>query len=290
MSRGRGKRSTELVTAAETILEEIQPASVRALCYRLFVAGLILDMGKSSTNGVSRLMRIAREDEEVPWEWIVDESRKAETVSLWANPDAIIRAAVRGYRRNYWQDQNSRIEVWSEKGTIRGTLAPVLDEYGVTFRVMHGYASATVVKDVADISNESDKPLIVLYVGDWDPSGLHMSEVDLPRRLDEYGAEIEFRRIALTHDDLASLPSFDPETKRKDPRFSWFMKAINTKCYELDAMPPPELRSRVDDEICDLIDFDLWDHAKMVEKAEVDSMKVFHKSWQDTISSKGSGS
>ena len=38
-----------------------------------------------------------------------------------------------------------RVEVWSEKGTIRGVLKPVLDEYGVGFRVMHGFGSATEV-------------------------------------------------------------------------------------------------------------------------------------------------
>ena len=39
--------------------------------------------------------------------------------------------------------------MWSEKGTIRGVLKPVLDEYGVGFRVMHGFGSATEVHDVA---------------------------------------------------------------------------------------------------------------------------------------------
>ena len=39
------------------------------------------------------------------------------------------------------------IEVWSEKGTVRGTLQPVLREFGVTFRVMHGYSSATTLHE-----------------------------------------------------------------------------------------------------------------------------------------------
>jgi hypothetical protein len=290
MSRGKGTRSIELVAAAEEILSKIQPASVRALCYQLFVADLILDMGKSSTNRVSRQLRIAREEEEVPWEWIVDESRHAETVSQWANPDEIIASAVKSYRRDDWQDQDYRVEVWSEKGTVRGTLAPVLNTYGVTFRVMHGYASATVVNDVAEMSNESDKPLIVLYVGDWDPSGLDMSEVDLPRRLTEYGADIEFRRIALTRDDLEGLPSFAPETKRKDPRYHWFMKQIKTPCYELDAMPPPQLRSRVESEIRGLIDLGVWDHGRMIERAQVESMEVWNKSRRALVSSGGGAS
>ena len=47
---------------------------------------------------------------------------------------------INGYRRDYWDQQPVRLEVWSEKGTIRDVLQPVLDEYGVGFRVMHGFA------------------------------------------------------------------------------------------------------------------------------------------------------
>lgn len=45
MSRGKSGRSIKLIAAAQCILEEIQPASVRAVCYRLFVEGLIPYMG-----------------------------------------------------------------------------------------------------------------------------------------------------------------------------------------------------------------------------------------------------
>jgi hypothetical protein len=92
---------------------------------------------------------------------------------------------------------------------------------------------------------DSDKPFIALYVGDWDPSGKHMSDYDLPRRLQEYGADVKLRRIALESRDLRRLPNFDVETKRQDPRYRWFKKVVYTKCYELDAMSPPELRARV---------------------------------------------
>ena len=77
--------------------------------------------------------------------------------------------------------------MWSEKGTIRGVLAPVLDQYAVGFRVMHGFSSATSVHDVAD--DDDGRDLIALYVGDYDPSGLFMSEQDLPSRLAEYDGE-----------------------------------------------------------------------------------------------------
>ena len=43
---------------------------------------------------------------------------------------------------------------------------------------MHGFSSATTVHDVAQ--DDDGRDLIVLYVGDYDPSGLYMSERDLP--------------------------------------------------------------------------------------------------------------
>ena len=54
--------------------------------------------------------------------------------------------------------------MWSEKGTIRGVLAPVLNQYAVGFRVMHGFSSATSVHDVA--GDDDGRDLIALYVGD----------------------------------------------------------------------------------------------------------------------------
>lgn len=224
--RGKAKASLQLIDAAAKILSEIQPATVRAVCYRLFVAGLIPDMGKNSTNKVSNQLVWARENGRIDWSWIVDETRGGERVSLWASPDEIIDAAVGGYRRDYWLDQPNRVEVWSEKGTVRGTLAPVLEEFGVTFRVMHGYGSATALYEIAGESNRSDRPMTALYVGDWDCSGLHMSEIDLPDRLARYGGTATVERIALTDRDVGpgtDLPSFDAITKRGDSRYAWFV-------------------------------------------------------------------
>jgi hypothetical protein len=288
MGRGKAKATLALIEACHEILSEIQPATVRAVCYRLFTLGLIEDMSKNSTNKVSKQLVYAREHGVIPWEWIVDETREAERVTQWSSPDEIVRAAVNGYRRDNWREQPNRVEVWSEKGTVRGTLAPVLNEFGVTFRVMHGFASATTINTVADESNEIDKPFIALYVGDYDPSGLRMSASDLPERIDRYGGDVAVQRVALLSSDLEGLPSFDAETKRGDPNYAWFVKRFGGRCWELDAMPPPLLRQRVRESILELLDDDAWDRALEIERVEIESMQRFHSEWTNRISRQAS--
>jgi hypothetical protein len=146
--RGRAQRSLDLIEAMHTIAEAAQPITGRGVGYKLFTAGLIPSMSRNEMQRVYRLLKEARERGDIPWEWIVDETREFERVATWSNPEAYSRAVARSYRRDFWNQQPVRCEVWSEKGTIRGVLQPVLDEYAVGFRVMHGFGSATVVHTV----------------------------------------------------------------------------------------------------------------------------------------------
>ncbi len=58
--RGKAQKTLNLIDAAAQILCEIQPSTVRAVCYRLFTLGMIESMGKSETNKVSRQLVYAR--------------------------------------------------------------------------------------------------------------------------------------------------------------------------------------------------------------------------------------
>jgi hypothetical protein len=172
-------------------------------------------MCNPNTGRIGRQLVFARENGLIPWSWIVDETREAECVAQWDDPEQFALVVQRSYRRDRWAQQPRRLEVWSEKGTVRGTLTPVLDKYGVTFRVMHGFSSATAAHDVAEEAFDTENPLLVLYVGDWDPSALCMSEQDLPKRMRRYGGSVEIQRVALIEVDLGSLPSFDAIYKGK---------------------------------------------------------------------------
>jgi hypothetical protein len=276
--RGMARASRDLIEAMAAIAESAQPITGRGVGYKLFTAGLIPSMAKPEMQRVYRLLRIAREEGDIPWDWIVDETRSLERVSTWADPEAYARCVARSYRRDFWDQQPFRVEVWSEKGTVRGVLAPVLDHYAVGFRVMHGFSGATTIYEVSQ--DDDGRILVALYVGDYDPSGMFMSEEDLPTRLDKYeGDHVAVRRIALTPEQVSALPSFPASDKRADPRYPWFVRNYGEHCWELDAMDPNVLRDCVEREITCRIEPKAWMRCEDINKAERESLKTIIEQW-----------
>jgi hypothetical protein len=282
IGRGRSDRSLKLIKAMREIAKECEPITGRGVGYKLFSLGLIDSMSRNDMQVVYRLLKLAREEGTIPWRHIVDETRELEQVATWDDPAEYMRTVMRSYRRDFWIQQPKRVEVWSEKGTVRGVLQPVLDYYGVGFRVMHGFGSATILNDVAQ--SDDKRPLIILYAGDYDPSGLWMSEHDIPERLSRYGGNhVSIKRVALLRDDCIKLgrrPAFNVKEKAKDPRTPWFRKNFGQLCWELDAWDPSNLRSRVESEIGKHLDRVAWERCKMVDKAERESMRDFFSKWK----------
>jgi hypothetical protein len=272
------QRSLDLIEAMRDVAEAAQPITGRGIGYKLFTAGLIAAMTTSEMQRVYRLLRLAREQGDIPWGWIVDETRSLERVSTWDDPVQYARCVARSYRRDFWNQQPHRVQVWSEKGTVRGVLAPVLDEYAVGFFPVHGFSSATAAYDIAQ--DDDGRDLIVLYVGDYDPSGMYMSEADLPKRIADYGGDhVTIQRIALTRAQLRGLPSFPVRDKRKDPRYQWFRANYGDRCWELDAMDPNDLRACVKREIKKLIEPVAWKRCETVNRAEQESLRTILAKW-----------
>jgi hypothetical protein len=253
---------------------------VRGVACQLFTRGLIENMGRKCVANVSRMIVVARERGIIPWSWIVDDTRREKYFPKWNGLEDFGEHVVSQYRSNFWQHQDSWIKV-SEKGTVVGIVQPVLAEFAVNYKILHGFGSATSLHDVAAESLTDDRYLEILYIGDFDPSGTHMSEVDLPGRIQKYGGAVNITRIALTTADCDGLPSFDVETKSRDPRHAWFKRTHGGRCWELDAMNPNDLRQRLRDEIIQRIDVDAWVRCQAVEDAERESLNRFVQAWGD---------
>jgi hypothetical protein len=281
MPKGLAHKTKALIGASVTILETIHPATVRAVCYRLFTQGLLANMGKAETDKVSRALTTARELGLIPWHWIVDDTRKIQGWQSWSDPAAFVEETMESYRRDWWQDQPQRLLVLSEKATVGGVLRPVLQEYAAQFLVLHGFGSATALKALANLSTDDERPLSLLYVGDHDPSGRHMSDVDIPERLERYDGDAAVIRLAVTPQQIAlfDLPTFSVHDKAKDARYRWFLENHGTRCCELDALDPNVLREIVEVAITDRIDRVLWQRAKDIQKVEAQSLYDFISSW-----------
>jgi hypothetical protein len=230
--------------------------------------------------------------------WIVDEAREEERTLVWDDVEECVEYTQQTYRRDYWLEQPIRVAVWSEKGTVRGTLAPVLNAYQVPFLATHGHNSATLTHDTALRERHDHRKWVVLYVGDYDPSGMDMSERDLPERLARYGADVEIIRLAIVANDLRTLPTFGSRDKEveaeqrygvrtkegKDPRRAWFEAHYGGTCCELDALNPNELRDRVEQAIIAHIDAPAWRRMKEIEQVECNSLRDIPGRWQRSIS------
>jgi hypothetical protein len=303
--RGRAKATISLISTIVEIAESIQPCSVRALAYQLFNRRLIRSMGKDDTQKVSRLCLIAREEGSLPWEWIVDPTREEQKVPTWADPKAYGRAVQDSYRRNKWAGQPVHVSVWSEKSTVEGTVRPVLEKYEVPFQVLHGWSGATPVWDAAQANLRRHQRTLILYIGDYDPSGMGMSEIDLPQRLARYSSNdpsseidpelagralaevrLEIRRVALTRWDTVALGAatrFPASDKKKDSRYKWFVRSYGDWCWELDALSPNALRTRLESAIADELDRESWDRYVHAEEVELESITRTCRTWTSIL-------
>jgi hypothetical protein len=182
----------------------------------------------------------------------------------------------------------------------------VLEKYEVPFQVLHGWSGATPIWDAAQGNLDRHQNTLILYVGDYDPSGMGMSEIDLPQRLARYSSSdpsdkditpdlarlelaevrLTIRRIALTTSDTIDLgPSmrFPASDKKLDTRHEWFVRTYGEWCWELDALNPKVLRKRVEDAILAELDAEAWERYVRAEEAEKESIAATCRSWTSIL-------
>jgi hypothetical protein len=145
----------------------------------------------------------------------------------------------------------------------------------VPFLVVHGWTSATALNNLARYSVADERPLTLLYVGDHDPSGRRMSDLDIPDRMGRYGGKAELLRLAVTPEQIAAfdLSTFPVHDKAKDANYSWFLENHGETCCELDALNPNALRDLVEGAITDRIHWERWHDAQADECGEREAIR-----------------
>lgn len=118
-----------------------------------------------------------------------------------------------------------------------------------------------------------DREVVVLYLGDHDPSGEDMVR-DIRDRLVEFGVpNLDVQKIALTMEQIRRLRPPPNPAKITDSRAAGYIAEHGQSSWELDALPPRELNTLVDRAIRRVCDVDAYDAVKEAEKIERDRVR-----------------
>lgn len=258
-----------LISTMDGITEEYMRdgyvLTVRQLYYQL-VARDIVPNTERSYKRITSLVNDARLAGMIDWDSIEDRTREFITRPRWDSGKSILNSCSSQFHMDMWFNQEFRVFVIVEKEALAGVLERVCSEYDVPLLAARGYPSGTVLRsfveeDVIPEIESSDQHIIILHLGDHDPSGIDMTR-DLRQRIElfagEYSNSITLERIALTLDQIeAQSPPPNP-AKTTDARFKDYRRKYGNESWELDALTPAYLNNLVKTWIEEYIEKDEW--------------------------------
>lgn len=225
--------------------------TIRAMHYQL--------VGRGMTNDINHYKRVVNAMIDARWEGLIafdqfsdrDRNMVGKTNADITNLNDEIEQAkssieswMKLYSKNRWENQSNYPEVLIEKKALEGVFNKPCDELNVALGSCKGYPSLTFLKEMSDrfkLRQMQGKRVIVIYFGDYDPSG-----EDIPRsilvNLVKLGVDrnmLELRRHALNHDQVVKWKLPHAPAKKTDSRTkNW----DGLGQVELDAVKPEKLR------------------------------------------------
>ena len=269
----RDRRSKDRMTMLDNqiiaVLREDHPQSVRHVFYRMTDPRLSEPVEKSDRgyrHVQDRCVKLRRAGL-IPYNWIADMSRQGYFTNTYSDAGGFIRQMGGLYRADLWRDAESRCEVWAESRSIASVILADCKDLAVDLYPCGGFTSLSFVHAAAQFHNASHdkRPLVIVYVGDYDPAGV-LIDVALQRELREHlraDIELDFRRIGINEEqvelyDLPTKPRKDGDKRSQHVTFS----------VEAEAMPARDLRGILRLEVESLLPENALDVAKVAEQSE----------------------
>jgi hypothetical protein len=136
--------------------------------------------------------------------------------------------------------QPYRLAIIGEKASLEPVLSPAAEEFGADLYLPTGEISDTILHQMASRSVAEERPLIVFYFADCDPSGWQMS-ISVSRKLQALsvllgGFEFEVHRVALTPDQVRGLGLPSTPLKDTEKRAEKWEARTGTSQTEIDAL------------------------------------------------------
>lgn len=239
--------------------------TVRQVYYQLVARNVIANTEREYDR-ITRLCNDTRMSGLMDWDMIEDRTREFIRRARWNSCAEILRASAHSYHQDMWANQARRVFCVVEKDALAGVLTPVCEELDVPLLAARGYPSASVIREfsVADVvpALQQGQDVVILNLGDHDPSGLDMTR-DLRERLAVFTRQkITVQRIALNLHQVRELNPPENPAKQTDKRFKEYARQFGPASWELDALTPEYLARLVEEHVRRYIDATKWQEAK----------------------------
>lgn len=275
-------KRNQLIEVVEN-LEVYWPITVRQCFYRMVSAGHIKNNLNAYKN-ISDLLTELRHSEQVKWYAIADNHRRVTDKRGFGDSSEFLELITRhiktGYSRCLISNQENYVEVAVEKDTLASILESITHPFCVRLMINRGNLSTTFKKSFAERMLRAQKlgqTGVLLYLGDFDPSGMMMFESFKKSIEKDFGVTgIQWRRIALNPEQVSELclpKSFVP-VKAKDPNAKKFVMEHGEYGVELDALDPPILQGLVRNAIEECFDMSLFAEQREIEQMERDKLAI----------------
>lgn len=273
--------SRVVVEQVVAVLEEYRgqlPVTGRQIFYRL-VAEHGLEKSEQAYERIGRVLTMGRRSGLIPWASIRDDGFRCSTRSTWTSGEEFVETlrvwAESGYRGDRQAGQERRVVLWCEAAGMVPQLERAGAEWTVPVYSSGGFDSVTAKHAVAEQFAAMGR-VLVLHVGDHDPSGVHVYgalDEDVRAFLRELGGDVEFRRLAVLpdHVDQYGLPT-EP-AKQSDRR------AFAGRTVQAEALAPDVLAGIVRRAIRAELDLELVQAAVDVEAEQRERVARWASRW-----------
>jgi hypothetical protein len=156
------------------------------------------------------------------------------------------------------------IELWVEKDSIRNFLNNLAAKYRLSIQVLRGFASLSMYRKALIRAAERGVRKI-LYIGDFDPSGLLIEKV-AEREMDS-GRGIQVKRIALTFEQVKRFRPPSVPVNRRDSRARDYIAKYGDRCWEVESVRPRTLYRLVEEKLRENVPSEYLAEAEARERA-----------------------
>jgi hypothetical protein len=234
--------------AAEIVARYDTSVTLRQLFYQLVSDGTLAN---SDTSYKTLSKRTAEARRAGTFPDLIDRGRLIHRYQSWASPADALGYLLAVYRRDRTEGQPCSVYLGVEKAGMVVQLQSWFGDLGVPILALGGYSSQTYVDDVVDHVHQTKRPAVLLYAGDFDPSGEDIDR-DFTTRSDCFAT---VRRVALTAEQVDQHQLPPQPGKQTDSRARAFTARHGQLVQvELDALRPDTLRGLYDDALADYWD------------------------------------